>query len=57
MRPLDTGGAAGHTPPLREMLDAYYEERGWDAEVGGPPQARIESMGLGDETDYAIPWS
>jgi len=30
----------------REMLDSYYELRGWDRKTGIPTRAKLEAMGL-----------
>lgn len=51
MKPLAGGGAAGYTPPLEEMLEAYYAARGWDAESGKPTPERLRTLGL----EWVIP--
>lgn len=43
--PRPTGGAAGSLPPLEEMLDEYYEYRGWSRD-GIPSQTKMEELGL-----------
>ncbi len=46
--PIPEGPSAGmHCPPaeLSEMLDTYYDLRGWDAD-GVPAPARLASLGL-----------
>jgi aldehyde:ferredoxin oxidoreductase len=49
--PLADGGSAGYVPPFREMLEAYYRSRGWDAESGKPTPARLRRLGLGALTE------
>ncbi len=46
--PLADGGAAGYNPPFDEMLLAYYEERGWDADTGIPTANKLWELGLDD---------
>lgn len=41
------GGAAGNLPPLGNMLEEYYEARGWDAN-GRPSWATITRLGLSE---------
>jgi aldehyde:ferredoxin oxidoreductase len=48
MTPYPEGGAAGYQIPLQEMLDAYYQARGWDAETGRPTRSKLEELGLGE---------
>jgi len=46
--PIPEGPSAGmHCPPaeLSEMLDTYYDLRGWDTD-GVPRRARLNSLGL-----------
>jgi aldehyde:ferredoxin oxidoreductase len=51
--------AAGRTqallpePRLREMIAAYYLERGWDGD-GGVPPTLVDALGLGDLVGGAI---
>jgi aldehyde:ferredoxin oxidoreductase len=33
---------------LDEMLDAYYEFRGWDKKTGKPTPEKLKELGLGD---------
>jgi len=40
------GGSEGYVPPVQEMLQAYYNARGWDTESGFPTQSRLEALGL-----------
>ena len=44
----EEGGAAGFVPDLREMLDAYYEARGWDKKTGKPTRKKLVELGLVD---------
>ena len=47
--PMPEGAARGHVvEKLDEMLDAYYELRGWDKETGKPTPAKLKELGLGD---------
>ncbi len=49
--PLPEGAAAGHkVEKLDEMLDAYYEFRGWDKTTGRPTPQKLRELGL----DYVI---
>jgi aldehyde:ferredoxin oxidoreductase len=43
--PLSQGPAQGRVVHLQDMLDEYYEERGWDRN-GIPSQAKLEELGL-----------
>jgi len=43
--PRGEGGNADHLPPLNEMLNQYYEARGWN-EFGIPTPNTIERLGL-----------
>ena len=49
--PLKTGPAQGHTFELDEMLDQYYEARGWDKSSGCPTRSTLESLGLASVAD------
>ena len=40
-----SGGAAQNIPPLVQMLDEYYEHRGWD-EYGRPTAQSLAKLGL-----------
>jgi aldehyde:ferredoxin oxidoreductase len=49
--PLDEGplkGEAYHTNVLNQMLDQYYELRGWSTETGRPTKATLKRLGLDD---------
>ena len=48
MMPLPDGGSAGYVPPLQEMLEAYYEARGWDKETGKPNPEKLDELGLSE---------
>jgi aldehyde:ferredoxin oxidoreductase len=39
-------GADGFVPDLENMLDAYYEVRGWDPKTGYPRKEKLISLGL-----------
>lgn len=43
--PLAEGRAAGHLPPLGDLLAEYYRRHGWDAE-GQPTPARLLELGI-----------
>ena len=43
--PLTEGMVKGHVVPLEQMLDDYYQFRGWDAE-GRPTPAKLAQLGL-----------
>ncbi len=44
--PDECGPSAGSVLELKDMLDEYYEERGWDVESGVPTKAKLEELGL-----------
>jgi aldehyde:ferredoxin oxidoreductase len=44
--PLEEGGASGIVPPLDELLERYYEVRGWDSLTGVPSQQTLSRLGL-----------
>lgn len=47
--PLPDGPSKGHRiteEELRNMLDNYYELRGWSKESGNPTQKKLEELGL-----------
>jgi aldehyde:ferredoxin oxidoreductase len=37
LKPLETGGAAGHLPDMPALLAGAYAEFGWDPDTGCPP--------------------
>ncbi len=45
--PLPEGAAEGHrVEQLDQMLDAYYEARGWDRKSGRPTPEKLKELGL-----------
>ena len=46
LEPLPNGGAAGYVIPFEEMLEAYYDARGWDKETGRPLKEKLLELGL-----------
>lgn len=46
------GGAGRNLPPLNEMLNEYYEYRGWD-EFGIPTYTKLKKLGLEVEGEKA----
>jgi aldehyde:ferredoxin oxidoreductase len=46
LQPLSDGGSAGFIPDFDEMMNAYYEARGWDAGTGIPTRKKLASLGL-----------
>ncbi len=51
MEPLPAGGSQGYVPPLREMLAAYYQARGWDPGTGRPSMETLRTLGLEAQID------
>lgn len=50
--PLPEGAAQGHVvEKLEQMLDAYYEFRGWDKKAGKPTPEKLRELGLGEVID------
>jgi aldehyde:ferredoxin oxidoreductase len=52
--PLKEGASKGHfisKDDLKQMLDEYYTERGWDLSTGSPTRAKLEELGLGYVAD------
>ena len=47
--PLD--GERLHIDKFNEMLDSYYEIRGWDRDTGRPKRSKLEALDLGDVAD------
>ena len=53
--PLKGGASKGHfisRDELNQMLDEYYEARGWDVETGAPSREKLEELGLGYVADH-----
>jgi len=53
--PLKGGASKGHfisRDELNQMLDEYYEARGWDVETGTPSRQKLEELGLGYVADH-----
>jgi aldehyde:ferredoxin oxidoreductase len=48
LEPYQDGGAAGYVPPFTEMLEAYYNARGWDPDTGRPSREKLHTLGLDD---------
>jgi aldehyde:ferredoxin oxidoreductase len=46
LKPYPDGGAAGYVIPFNEMLEAYYEARGWDPETGFPTREKLAALDL-----------
>jgi len=44
--PVPGGPAKGQIFELKELLDQYYEARGWDKETGIPSRTKLDSLGL-----------
>jgi len=52
--PLKEGASKGNfisKDDLKQMLDEYYTERGWDLSTGSPTKAKLEELGLGYVAD------
>jgi aldehyde:ferredoxin oxidoreductase len=48
--PLEAGASKGHfisKDELKQMLDEYYTERGWDLNTGAPTREKLNELGLG----------
>jgi len=45
---MPDGGAKGHILKLENMLDEYYEQRGWDKKTGIPTKTELMKIGLAD---------
>ena len=41
----------GFVPDFKTMLNAYYENRGWNPETGYPTREKLEKLGLGPAAD------
>jgi aldehyde:ferredoxin oxidoreductase len=52
--PLEVGASKGHViskEDLKQMLDEYYTERGWDLNTGAPTREKLKELGLGYVAD------
>jgi len=47
--PLPSGPAAGQVVRLDQMLDEYYQLRGWDKDTGYPTREKLEELGIRSE--------
>jgi len=36
---------------FNQILDSYYDQRGWDKKTGWPTRAKLEELGLRDVAD------
>ena len=55
LEPLPNGGAAGYVLPFEEMLEAYYDARGWDKATGKPSKEKLLELGLDDSARDLYP--
>jgi aldehyde:ferredoxin oxidoreductase len=46
--PLKSGPGKGRVFEIDEILDEYYQARGWDKETGLPKKEKLEKLGLGE---------
>lgn len=46
LEPYTEGSAAGYIIPFDEMLQAYYQARGWDLHSGAPTPETLRRLGL-----------
>jgi aldehyde:ferredoxin oxidoreductase len=56
--PLKEGASKGHSiskDDLKQMLDEYYTERGWNINTGAPMREKLGELGLGYVADAMIP--
>lgn len=55
--PLKEGTSKGHfisRDDLKQMLDEYYTDRGWDLDTGIPTREKLEELGLGYVADQLV---
>jgi len=45
LQPAKEGFRAGKVPPFKELMEDYYNLRGWD-ENGEPSQGTLDRLGL-----------
>jgi aldehyde:ferredoxin oxidoreductase len=53
--PLKAGASKGQfisKDDLKQMLDEYYEARGWDIETGAPTREKLVELGIGYVADH-----
>jgi len=48
LEPLKEGGAAGYRIPIEDMLETYYQVRGWDVETGIPGSNKLEELNIAE---------
>jgi aldehyde:ferredoxin oxidoreductase len=48
LEPLLSGGSKGKVVPIEEMIDDYYEARGWEKDTGIPSREKLYELGLVD---------
>ena len=48
LEPLPSGGSKGKVVPIEEMIDDYYEARGWEKDTGIPSREKLYELGLVD---------
>ncbi len=56
--PLKEGSSKGQViskDDLKQMLDEYYTERGWDINTGAPTREKLKELGLGYVADAMKP--
>ena len=46
LEPYEDGGAVGYSIPFDDMMDAYYDIRGWDPGTGFPSEDKLAELGL-----------
>ncbi|PNV78206.1 MAG: hypothetical protein C0200_02255, partial [Thermoproteota archaeon] len=49
--PMPKGPAKGQIVELDQMLNEYYELRGWDIDTGIPKMSKLRELGLEKEAD------
>lgn len=47
--PHDVGGSAGKTPPMKKMLEEYYDYKDWPG--GVPSEQKLKELNLSDSID------
>ena len=52
--PAPVGPSAGEVVELEQMLDEYYEVRGWDVKTGIPLPETLKRLGLQDEAKGVV---